>query len=126
MIGLLNPWVLLGMGAGALVLVGGSYIKGRSDANARCDIRVNTMIAEAQEAKEAEMARANEAATDLETEDAEAEIIYRTITRDVERIVERPVYLNRCLDDDGLSIARAALAGPAAFTAQPSPALPEP
>ena len=46
-----------------------------------------------------------------------------TVTRDVERIVDRPVYLNQCLDDDGLR-AVAAAAGASAAASQPAPAVP--
>lgn len=31
-----------------------------------------------------------------------ADVVFRTITEEVEVIVERPVYRNVCLDDDGL------------------------
>lgn len=37
----------------------------------------------------------------------ETEIRYVTVTREVEKLVERPVYLERCLDDDGLATLNA-------------------
>ena len=53
------------------------------------------------------------------------EIRYRTVTVTLEKIIDRPVYLNQCLDDDGLralnqQITRAADPG------QPSIKLPKP
>lgn len=35
----------------------------------------------------------------------------RTTVREVEKIIDRPVYLNECLDDDGLRIINAAIRG---------------
>ena len=37
----------------------------------------------------------------------ETEIRYVTVTREVEKLVERPVYLERCMDDDGLATLNA-------------------
>jgi len=48
----------------------------------------------------------------------------RTITREVERVVESPVYRNVCLDADGLRLVEAAATGRAADTGEPAPALP--
>lgn len=72
-----------------------------------------------------EIVVANEAATELEQEDAEAEIVYRTITEQVDRLVlSEPVYRNVCLDGDGLRLANAALAGTAPAAGEPDPSLP--
>ena len=50
----------------------------------------------------------------------------RTITREVERVVSQPVYVDRpCLDADGLRlVARAAGAASAADPGEPAPAVP--
>ena len=37
----------------------------------------------------------------------ETEIRYVTVTREVEKLVDRPVYLERCMDDDGLATLNA-------------------
>lgn len=41
----------------------------------------------------------------------ETEIRYVTVTKEVEKLVERPVYLERCMDDDGLRIINAQILG---------------
>lgn len=41
----------------------------------------------------------------------ETEIRYVTVTREVEKLVERPVYLERCMDDDGLRVLNAQILG---------------
>ena len=51
------------------------------------------------------------------------EIRYVTTVKEVEKLVERPVYLERCMDDDGLRVLNAQILG----TNPPGtgPALPE-
>lgn len=65
--------------------------------------------AEAQRQEEAE--RAGKASTKLETDNAKARVITRTIERQVDKIVERPVFRNVCLDADGLCLVNAAIRG---------------
>lgn len=51
-------------------------------------------------------------------------VIYQTITKTVEKIVERPVYRNSCFDDDGLRQFNAAVTGAEPATSKPAPAVP--
>ncbi|MBF0270307.1 MAG: hypothetical protein HQL44_17135 [Alphaproteobacteria bacterium] len=51
-------------------------------------------------------------------------IVYRDITREVDKIVERPVYRADCLDADGLRLVNRALAGQAAAARQPDQPVP--
>lgn len=53
----------------------------------------------------------------------ETEIRYVTVTREVEKLVERPVYLERCIDDDGLRVLSGQILG--TNSPGPGPALPE-
>lgn len=46
--------------------------------------------------------KVNKASADYEQIKAEQRTQVETVTRTVQKIVERPVYLNRCIDDDGL------------------------
>lgn len=64
----------------------------------------------------------NTIAAQLEQSRHDRKTIYRTITRDVEKVVTRDVYRNECLDTDGLRIVNDALAG--ARTGQPDAAVP--
>lgn len=41
----------------------------------------------------------------------ETEIRYVTTVKEVEKLVERPVYLERCMDDDGLRVLNAQILG---------------
>ena len=51
------------------------------------------------------------------------EIRYVTTVKEVEKLVERPVYLERCIDDDGLRVLSGQILG--ANSPGPGPALPE-
>lgn len=68
--------------------------------------------------------RADQAADRHEKSKAAIEVRYQTIEKEVQRVVEKPVYRNICLDDDGLRLVRDALAGPASAASQPAGSVP--
>ena len=73
--------------------------------------------------REAEAKQANDAASKKEKGDAKARVVYRTITKEVDRVVVE--YRDRaCLDPDGLRLANDALRGPSAPAAKPDKPLP--
>jgi hypothetical protein len=51
-------------------------------------------------------------------------VVYQVITETVDRIVERPVYRNVCLDPDGLRVLSDAIHGGHNDSGKPSPAVP--
>lgn len=53
-------------------------------------------------AKEDNQNKAHDASASFEGKRTTNEIRYRTVTVTVEKLVDRPVYINQCLDDDGL------------------------
>lgn len=76
------------------------------------------------EAKRMNELTADAGASGHESDKAAIKTEFRTITREVRRVVEKPIYRNVCLDDDGLRILERAISGkPAA--GQPAPALPK-
>lgn len=76
-------------------------------------------IQDAQEQKKDERAQqADTASAGAEADRAEIKTQFRTVYRDVEKIVERPVYRNVCLDPDGLRTLSAAIAASAASSGQ--------
>lgn len=123
-----SPWILLGALIGGIALAGGGYFKGDADAANRYQLKIAAMQADAeknvQKIRDANIAQANAAVATLETKNAEARIVYKTITHDVDRIVEKPIYRQSCFDDQGLSLANAALAGVAVSLPSPLPAVP--
>lgn len=78
------------------------------------------------DAREREAAAGTTAATGLEVDRGKAKIIYRTITKEVDKIVLRDVYRNICFDDDGLRAANTALIGALTSAAKPDRAVPKP
>lgn len=61
-----------------------------------------------------------QAARELEDSRAKRRVVYRTLTRDVDKIVDRPVYRNYCFDSDGVRVVNAALAGQAVSAREPT------
>lgn len=80
---------------------------------------------------QAELARNNRKAAQsasegFENDRTKTEIKYRAITREVEKIIDRPVYrATLCMDNDGLRILNAAVRA-AGDTGEPQDAVPEP
>lgn len=93
----------------SVLVLGGLYLKGRLDGRAACDDRIAVIQAESVERERAAQNRAIEASRELEHARSKTEIKYRTITKEVEKLVDRPVYSNVCFDADGLRLANEAL-----------------
>jgi hypothetical protein len=98
-----------------LIVAGGGLAAGASAAYKITADHYDAMAAKAQkEAADAYQARTvelNAIAAQLEQVRHERKIVYRTIARDVEKVVTRDVYRNVCLDADGVRIINDALAG---------------
>jgi hypothetical protein len=65
------------------------------------------------------------AASVHEADKRQIETQFKTITKEVERVVEKPVYRNVCFDDDGLRALSAAIR-PADAASEPARAVPGP
>lgn len=61
--------------------------------------------------KDEQIETAQEASAVIEKIRTVNEIRYRTVTVTLEKIVDRPVYLNQCIDDDGLRILNDQISG---------------
>lgn len=101
-------WLYLIAGLAILAILSGIAYKIRESGK---DV-IRLEWAEANRAqRDAEAKKAEKAATTLETGHAKARVVYRDITRTVDRYIERPVYRNECFDADGLNSANMALKG---------------
>jgi hypothetical protein len=49
--------------------------------------------------------------SDYETAKSEQRVQVETVTREVQKIIDRPVYLNHCFDDDGLQQLNSLITG---------------
>jgi hypothetical protein len=121
-----NPYLIIGALVGAALLFAGGAWTGRE----WCDRgwRAELLAVEQEHAAllKAEIERTNGVAAELEVERGKQRVIYKEITKEVAKVVTRDVYRNVCLDDDGLRLARAAIAGQAAGPSQPSGPVPRP
>ena len=67
----------------------------------------------------------DKSAAGLESDKENIKIVYRTITKEVERVVQKPFYITNdlCLDDDGLRAIAQAGAASVAAPSKPAPAV---
>lgn len=120
---MLNPYLLLGLAIFWAVSCAGAYFKGRSAGSESVQIKWDKAIADQ---RDREQAATQAASTKLESGNAKAKVVYRTITQTVDKVVEKPVYRSICLDDDGLRVANEALTGTLAPAAKPDKPMPRP
>lgn len=110
-----NPYLLGGAAIAALLSFGGGLYYGNKYTAESYQGEIATMklnaAHEAQKIRDAMTAQADSAIASLETKNAAARVVYRTITQQVDRVVEMPLYRDRCLDDPGLRLANLALGG---------------
>jgi len=53
----------------------------------------------------------NQVSADYEATRSEQRVQVETVTREVQKIIDRPVYLNHCFDDDGVSAINSLITG---------------
>ena len=79
------------------------FIAKYNGSKASCDVRVSDIHSAYAKAKESADEQAYDASVDYEHKKTDLGEKQRVVYKTVEKIIERPVYLNVCLDDDGLS-----------------------
>lgn len=83
-----------------------------SKAKADCKIKVQQEVDKAmkpyKDAEQEAQERAQKAGEDYEQTKETERVKTETITREVQKIIERPIYLNNCFDDAGVSAVNAA------------------
>lgn len=92
----------------ALVLLIGCYFWVRHDAVADYKKEV---AAEQAKSDKLQQAKYDDLAADYAILKAQRTTKYKTITKTVEKLVDRPVYKNQCIDTEGLEAANKALGG---------------
>jgi hypothetical protein len=80
---------------------------------------------QADEVRRQQLRGVDTAAEGHENDKTAIQTVFRTITKEVEHVVEKPVYRNVCIDPDGLRVANRAIAGGSAASG-PAPAVPRP
>ncbi|MDP2150313.1 MAG: hypothetical protein Q8K13_11795 [Parvibaculum sp.] len=122
----MNPYLIIGAIAGALVLSGASFGAAWNWRGALCEAAAAEKAADSQARKDNEAGKAHGAAAGLEKDNAESNKSDAAILRDLGPVVARPVYQRDCADADGLQLLRAAFTGAGAAAAQPHLPVPRP
>lgn len=73
-----------------------------NEAEQKCTEQIQKIERAQVEALAKQQDRVNKVSADYEKLRSEQRTKIETVTRTVQKIVERPVYFNRCLDDDGM------------------------
>ncbi len=72
-------------------------------AESQCSAKIQKLKDEQQQVLIKKQNEINKVSADYEQLKSEQRVKVETVTREVQKIVERPVYLNTCFDDDGVS-----------------------
>lgn len=72
------------------------------EADQKCNEQIQKIERAQVEALAKQQDKVNKVSADYEKLRSEQRAKVETVTRTVQKIVERPIYLNRCIDDDGL------------------------
>jgi hypothetical protein len=117
----------------AYVIVGaiiGAGLAGATGAwkvqNWRHDAMEKERIEAAQETARLRARVADTASVSHEDFKEKERVVYQVITQTVDKIIERPVYRNVCLDADGLRSLNDAIRGSNTGTSKPAPAVSRP
>lgn len=114
------PWLYIGVALAAVVGFQAFLASVRHEARAEC---VAEHLEAARFAREAARDKGDKASTRYEAGKAERAGRERIVVQEVERIVDRPVYRDRCVDDDGLRVIRDRIADRRG-AGEPAPAVP--
>lgn len=86
----------------------GDLNKAKADCKTKVQQEVEKAVKPYKEAEQEAQERAQKAGEDYEQTKETERVKTETITREVQKIIERPVYLNTCFDDAGVSAVNAA------------------
>ena len=85
-------------------LIHTNYLAGKlNESEAKCTAKIQALEQKQLKALAEKQNEINEVSADYEQVKSEQRVKVETVTREVQKIVERPIYLNSCFDDNGLS-----------------------
>lgn len=80
-----------------------NHLSGKlKDADVKCAAKIQALEQKQIKALAEKQNEINKVSADYETVKSEQRVKVETVTREVQKIVERPVYFNNCFDDDGM------------------------
>ena len=71
-------------------------------AGEQCTVKIQEIEQKHLKALAEKQNQINQMSSDYEATRSEQRVQVETVTREVQKIIDRPVYLNHCFDDDGL------------------------
>ena len=80
----------------------GDLNKAEADCKTKVQQEVDKAVKPYKDAEQEAQERAQKAGEDYEQTKETERVKTETITREVQKIIERPIYLNHCIDDSGL------------------------
>ena len=84
-------------------LVYTNHLSGKlKDAESKCQAKIQEIEQKQLKALAEKQNEINKVSTDYEAEKSAQRRQIETVTREVQKIIERPIYLNNCFDDSGL------------------------
>ena len=81
-----------------------NHLSGKlKEAGSKCDARIKALEQKQIKALAEKQSEINKVSADYETVKSKQRVKVETVTREVQKIIERPIYQQSCLDDDGVS-----------------------
>lgn len=102
-------YLRLGLGIGVLLALIGAFFYGQHVGTQRCEAAHLKATAAAQEKREQQIGQAQANDAKAAEADVQRETIVREITREVPKVIDRPVYRNVCVDADGVRLIERAV-----------------
>lgn len=102
-------YLRLGLAIGVLLALIGSFFYGQRVGKQRCEAAYAAAAAADRKKREAQIVTAQEQDTAAAVANVQRETVVREITREVPKIIDRPVYRNVCVDADGVRLIERAV-----------------
>lgn len=102
-------YLKLGLAIAAFAAILGAFFYGQGVGKAKCERDHAVAQAAANKLRDRQIAVAQDRDAELAEAEVVRETIVREITREVPRIIDRPVYRNVCVDADGVQLIRRAV-----------------
>lgn len=102
-------YLKLGLAIGFLLALMGAFFYGQNVGKSKCERAHLAAQAAADRKREKQIVVAQDQDARLAEQDVQRETIVREITREVPKIIERPVYRNVCVDADGVRLIERAV-----------------
>lgn len=102
-------YLRLGLGIGVLLALIGAFFYGQHVGYTECENDHLKAAAAAQEKREQQIAQAQANDAKAAEADVQRETIVREITREVPKVIDRPIYRNVCVDADGVRLIERAV-----------------